>query len=110
MPSWNQLPPTPNQMNAIQSYERSWGVSIQCNTKQDAHDVISLFVKDKGLTFKNGTIVGTTVKYTKIDRSLDILSMASKSFDNYQRELEYDDDLRDLDDKVFGADPYCMFH
>lgn len=64
MVNWNNLEPTQKQKEAIRSYEQTWGVTICCNSKQDAHDVISMFVKDRNLTFKDGIIVGTNVAYT----------------------------------------------
>lgn len=110
MANWNTLPATTKQMEAIHSYEITWNVSIHCNNKQDAHDIISIFVKNRRLIFKNGFIEGTNVAYDKIDRSLDIIELSIKQFNNYERELQYDDDLRELDDRVFGCDPYRILH
>lgn len=109
MASWSNLEPTPKQKQAIESYERTWNVNIHCNSKQDAHDVISLFMKDRKLSFKNNIIVGTSVRYEqRRDLTLDILSTASKYFDDYQQSLRYDDDERELEDLIYGSNPHFI--
>lgn len=108
MGTWKDLPPTPNQMNAIHSYERAANVTILCKSKQDAHDVISLFVRDRDLTFKGGFIEGTTVRYKQHNVTLDILSLAAKELDDFGTDMEYDDELRDLEDYILGCNPYSI--
>lgn len=120
--NWNTMEPTPNQKRAIESYERATNTRIYCKNKQDAHAVISLFCA-KGITFRNGFIEGTTVKYKakgfsregqtlfnnsyKIkNNSLDILDKSIQIFDDYDKELRYDEDARKTFDAVFGVMPY----
>lgn len=63
--NWAFLPPTPAQERAIRSYERGYGIMLDVQSKQDAHDVISKFVPAQKLTFnmETMTVLNTNVKF-----------------------------------------------
>lgn len=67
MSYWKSQQPTPNQLSAIATYNKAYGVEIVINNKQDAHDVISKFCPVQKLDFNDSFIEGTSVKYNIID-------------------------------------------
>lgn len=70
MASWKSLPPTPNQVKAIESYNLAYGVKIHVNNKQDAHNVISVFCPVQKLEFNDTYINGTDVSYEVVNEKL----------------------------------------
>ena len=70
MSSWKLLPPTPNQVKAIESYNLVYGVKIHINNKQDAHNVISVFCPVQKLEFNDTYINGTEVSYEVVNEKL----------------------------------------
>lgn len=67
---WSFLPPTEKQTNAINSYNKVYGVTIFAKTKQDAYDVISTFAPANRLYFNESFVKGTKVCYAVVNEEL----------------------------------------
>lgn len=76
MSSWKSLPPTPNQIKAIETYNLAYGVKIHINNKQDAHNVISVFCPVQKLEFNDTCVEKTDVSYDVVNEKL---------FNNYHK-------------------------
>lgn len=62
--AWSKLPPTEKQIAAIESYNHTYGIQLDVKTKQDAHNVISVFVPKQYLEFENNKVKGTNISFT----------------------------------------------
>lgn len=67
---WKSLSPTPNQLKAIETYNSAYGVKIHINSKQDAHDVISVFCPVQKLDFNYNYVEGTNVSYEVVNENI----------------------------------------
>jgi hypothetical protein len=71
MSYWDNLPPTEKQVIAIKSYNSAYGVKIDADTEQKAHDVISKFCPVQKLEFTvEGFVKGTNIPYKIINLKL----------------------------------------
>lgn len=70
MSYWDTLPPTTGQENAINTYNKGYGIKLHINTKQQAHDIISTFAPKQVLEFENGVVSGTNITFDVIDKDL----------------------------------------
>lgn len=67
---WSLQKPTIKQIEALESYEKATKTKIHYENKQDAHNIISQFCNN-GITFENGFIKGTNVKYDTFEKSVE---------------------------------------
>lgn len=68
MSYWDSLPPTPAQLNAIKQYNHGYGIELNVNSKQDAHDVISQYCPKQMLFFTEDNYVeGTNISFKIVD-------------------------------------------
>lgn len=119
MSLWNTLEPTPKQIEAIKSYEKYYRIKIHYKSKQDAHDLISVFVKSRRLILSNGIIEGTNLKYDVISssKSNDLLLLESLnnnmgrlmtevSYSDFEDSLGYlDEETLEFERNLYGPNP-----
>lgn len=68
MSYWDTLPPTEKQVSAIETYNQTYGIKLVIKSKQDAHDLISVFVPKQILEFEGNIVKGTNIAFTIIDQ------------------------------------------